>query len=480
MKIKRFVAKDIRLAMRMVKEELGADAVIMSNKSVDDGVEIVAARDFDEEAVQSKLNYQNSLVGENKKPVKKKIELTDFETDKNKVHLVSSDRKVGADGSIPKRAVRRNTDQYLGYAEKISLAAESKKSTTVKPTVKPTIKLKPQLKPQVQEPAQRTTQASGITSQKARDSSELETISKQFMQEMRNEIKALKSDFNTRLSEVAWNQGQQTNPVRFEMLRRLSSMGISKKLATKIANRLDSHEDSKVAFEKAKEMLIKVLPVVNDDLLEYGGVVALVGPTGVGKTTTIAKLAAKFSLKHGANEVALITTDNYRIGAHEQIATYAKLLDVPVRVASNAEELRQHINSFNDRRLILIDTAGMSQRDMRLADQIQTLKQEDIPVKTYLVMSAATQYKAVNEIINAFKVFEPESSILTKLDETATQGSILSSAIEHQLPISFMTNGQNVPEDIYIPEASILIEQCVTSIKEEAEIDDEWIAEGYA
>ena len=478
MKIKRFVAKDIRLAMRMVKEELGADAVIMSNKSVDDGVEIVAARDFDEEAVQSKLNYQNSLVGENKKPVKKKIELTDFETEKNKVHLVSSDRKIGADGSIPKRPVRRNTDQYLGYAEKISIATENKKMVATKPELKP--KPMAQLKPKVQKQTSQITQASGITPQKTRKSSEQETLSKQFMQEIRDEIKALKSVFNARLSEVAWNQGQQTNPVRFEMLRRLSMMGISKKLATKIANRLDDHEDSALAFEKAKEMLTKVLPVVNDDLLEYGGVVALVGPTGVGKTTTIAKLAAKFSLKHGANEVALITTDNYRIGAHEQIATYAKLLDVPVRVASNAEELRQHINSFNDRRLVLIDTAGMSQRDMRLADQIQTLKQEDIPVKTYLVMSAATQYKAVNEIINAFKVFEPESSILTKLDETATQGSILSSAIEHQLPISFMANGQNVPEDIYIPEASILIEQCVTSIKEEAETDDEWIAEGYA
>ena len=109
MKIKRFVAKDIRQAMRMVKDELGADAVIMSNKSVEDGVEIVAARDFDEEAVQSKLNYQNSLVGENKKPVKKKIELTDFETEKNKVHLVSSDRKIGADGSIPKK---NSTQKY--------------------------------------------------------------------------------------------------------------------------------------------------------------------------------------------------------------------------------------------------------------------------------------------------------------------------------------------------------------------------------
>ena len=211
----------------------------------------------------------------------------------------------------------------------------------------------------------------------------------------------------------------------------------------------------------------------------------MVGPTGVGKTTTIAKLAAQFILKHGASQVALITTDNYRIGAHEQLTTYGRLLDVPVRVAANAEELRSHINSFNDRRLILIDTAGMGQRDMRLAEQIQTLQQENVPIKTYLVMSAATQYKAINEIINAFKVFQPESSILTKLDETATQGSTLSAIIEQQLPVSFMTNGQQVPEDIYFPDAYTMIEHCAAGLTEENDYDndtsyDDWVAEGYA
>ena len=205
----------------------------------------------------------------------------------------------------------------------------------------------------------------------------------------------------------------------------------------------------------------------------------------MGKTTTIAKLAAKFILKHGPRQVALITTDNYRIGAHEQLATYGRLLDVPVRVATNANELRTHINSFNNRQLVLIDTAGMSQRDMRLAEQIQTLQQEDVPIKTYLVMSAATQYKAMNEIINTFKVFQPESSILTKLDETVTQGSALSAMIENQLPISFMTDGQQVPEDIYLPDAAELIEQCAAEINQENDYTnimnyDDWVAEGYA
>ncbi|MCF6250566.1 MAG: flagellar biosynthesis protein FlhF [Methylococcaceae bacterium] len=466
MKIKRFVAKDIRLAIRMVKDELGADAVIMSNKSVIEGVEIVAARDFDEQAIQSKLNSQESSSAHSHKN-NKKIELTDFETENNKVHLIKSSRKIGTDGTIPKRALNRNIDQYVGYAEKINLTSENNRSMVKK------------YKQQQTKPAKQ------FSNQVTDTMKQPLAVADNFMQEIRNEIKELKLSLNTKLADVSWNQGVQNSPVRSYLLHRLSGMGFSKKLAMKIVNRLDSHKDSELAFEKAKEMLVKVLPVVDDNLLEHGGIFALVGPTGVGKTTTIAKLAAKFILKHGPRQVALITTDNYRIGAHEQLTTYGRLLDVPVRVAANADELRSHINGFNDKRLILIDTAGMSQRDMRLSEQIHTLQQEDLPIKTYLVMSAATQYKAVNEIINAFKVFEPESSILTKLDEAATQGSILSAIIEQQLPVSFMTNGQQVPEDICFPDAYTMIEQCATELAEENDYTnelgyDDWMAEGYA
>lgn len=469
MKIKRFVAKDIRQAMKMVKDELGADAVIMSNKPVDEGVEIVAARDFDEEAVQHQLKSQTTTSNRPYK-AKKKIELADFDLEKDSLHIVSSARKVGDDGAIPKRPVRRHVDQYVGYAEKLSLTSANNKPVENKP------------KRAVQKPAVPAKQFS-FDAMKEKKSEP--AVSQQFMQEMRDEIKSLKAVFNTKLSEMSWAKEVQSNPVRIELLHRLAEMGISKKLSIKLANRLGNHKELALVFEKAQDMLAKVLPISNDNLLDEGGIVALVGPTGVGKTTTIAKLAAKYILKHGSKQVALITTDNYRIGAHEQLNTYGKLLDVPVKSATNAEELSMHINSFHDKHLILIDTAGMSQRDMRLADQIQTLQQNDVPIKTYLVMSASTQHKAMNEIINVFKVFEPEASILTKLDETVTLGSTLSSIIEHQLPVAFMTNGQQVPEDIYFPDPHTLINQCVEGLEEENDYahelkHDEWVAEGYA
>ncbi len=468
MKIKRFFAPDIRQAMKMVKAELGADAVIMSNRSVDEGVEIVAARDFDEQLIHNNLNDagQDQVKGGSDKKQGGK--------DKKPLHIISSPRKKGADGSSLHTPARQNPDPYLGYAEKIHLASRRQQS------------LDKTEKKQTPESAHQPIQKPVDSSKESPQSSvAVEQIMREVRQEMRQEMKGLKVMLDNRLAEVAWNNERERHPTRLDLLRRLADMGFSRKLAIKIGNRLGNHKDSELAFEKAREMLSKILPVAEDNLLEYGGIAALIGPTGVGKTTTIAKLAAQFILKHGPRQVALITTDNYRIGAHEQLNIYGRILDIPVRVAKNADDLREHINSFIEKRLILIDTAGMSQRDMRLAEQIQTLQQDDIPIKTYLVMSAATQYKAMHEIIEAFKIFTPQAGILTKLDETVTQGQTLSAIIEQQLPLSFLTDGQQVPEDIREPDARALIEQCRVGLDQENDFInnlnyDDWVAEGYA
>jgi flagellar biosynthesis protein FlhF len=480
MKIKRFFAADIRQAMRMVKEELGADAVIMSNKTVDGGIEIVAAQDFDEQSIHNKLQDQPAEQQQSPAHNTKKIVLPNFDAAKKRLQLLDSQRKQSAAAFVPEPPVRlhrspadydtstspgsrRNVDQYVGYAEKMQLRGKPEASTA-------------------------KINASVIRENPFKNVNPPEKqagLSDKLLMEMSRELKYLRTAMDTKLATISWAHNSQTTPVRTDLLRRLAGMSISKKLSVMIANHFTSHTDAELVFAKAQEMLAKVLPIAADNLLETGGIVALVGPTGVGKTTTIAKLAAKFILKHGSSQVALITTDNYRIGAHEQLNTYGRILDVPVRVASSAQELRNLINGFADKRLILIDTAGMSQRDMKLVEQINTLQQNGLSIRSYLVMSAATEYRAMNAIIKAFAVFDPQASILTKLDEAVTIGSAISSIIEHNLPLSFVADGQQVPEDIHSPHARSLIELCAAELNAEGDFNDNadyepWMAQSYA
>ncbi|MEQ1622600.1 MAG: flagellar biosynthesis protein FlhF [Methylococcales bacterium] len=494
MKIKRFFAPDIRQAMKMVKEELGADAVIMSNKSVDGGVEIVAARDFDEQVIQNQM-AQNNL-NKQQAPVEslglvellsKKLDLPNFEAEKNRLHVVSSPRKPGADNTAPERP-RRNIDQYVGYAEKVYLRDSASGPSAAKPTRATNefdrmASTKEAISAKINRPAAPLPPKEKVLHREPLESKS-NPVSEALLLEMSRELKSLRSAMDSKLANISQLQTNQNTSVRADLLKSLAGMSISNKLSVKIANRLTHHTDAELAFTQAQDLLSKVLPIEHDQLLDQGGIVALVGPTGVGKTTTIAKLAAKFILKHGPRQVALITTDNYRIGAHEQLNTYARILDIPVRVASSAFELRNLIQGFSDKRLVLIDTAGMSQRGMKLVEQINTLQESAVAIKTYLVMSAATEYKAMHEIINAFQVFEPQACILTKLDEAATVGAAISAIVEQNLPLSFVTDGQQVPEDIHSPSARNLIDQCVAELEMEINFNDmnneAWVAQGYA
>ncbi len=613
MKIKRYFAENIRQAMQMVRDELGADAVIMSNRKVEGGVEIVAARDFDEQSVRSNIPAQGREVEPDFfKPSKsakqiRKVDLPDFQADRNNLHVISSPRKK-EEPVFSSSTAKRGIDKYVGYAEKVQLRGNpeavkhhfstpapaskpSVPSVMIKVPKKSTAKPQPQYieqmpqresmyqenyhreppEPRYQEPryekpiyrepqsemyrepvaAQRAPIMPNVRETKAEvrneahdlrqhfsakaddyadefdelleevveaeietyekpkfaevmqkrvepaidempkevlDDDEKERVSSKLLSEVTKELKSLRSTLDTKLSRINFAARHAANPnstpIRSELLHKLAVMSISKKLSIKIANRFANHTNFDFVFTQAQELLAKVLPITNDNLLETGGVVALVGPTGVGKTTSVAKIAAQFTLKHGANQVALITTDNYRIAAHEQLNTYGTIPNLPVHTASSAEELRQLIQSFSDKKLVLIDTAGMSQRDMKLIEQINTLKENNVSIKSYLVMSAATEYKAMNEIIDAFHIFKPQAAILTKLDEAATIGSALSSLIEHNLALSFITNGQQVPEDMRHPVARDLIEQCVAELEVEdddfEEHNEAWVAQGYA
>ncbi|RKZ89673.1 MAG: flagellar biosynthesis protein FlhF [Gammaproteobacteria bacterium] len=286
--------------------------------------------------------------------------------------------------------------------------------------------------------------------------------------QMRREISGLKEMLQSQLSDLAWKDIKYSNsPTQVQLLQRHIQMGVHVELAKTLATQTNTSDDLETAWRHSLGSLASQIDVQQDDIINTGGVYALVGPTGVGKTTTVAKIAARCALKHGAKNVALITTDCYRIGGQEQLRTYARILGIPVRVAKTHQELNDALNDLLDRRFILVDTAGMNQRDMQLTEKFAMLKQQSPRIKNYLTLSATTQASVLNDIINAFSHLELSGCILTKTDETNSLGGAISALIRHQLPLAYICNGQQVPEDISLARPNTLVKQASELMKNE-------------
>jgi len=247
-------------------------------------------------------------------------------------------------------------------------------------------------------------------------------------------------------------------PTRSMLMNRLMDMGLSERVADQIACFIPEGGSDDEAWEQTLHLLEGQLNTTSDDILTRGGAVALVGPTGVGKTTTIAKLAARYAQRHGADKVALITTDTFRIGASEQLQTYGRIIGCPVKVAKNAQELADALLALRQKSLILIDTAGMGQRDKRLNEQLSQLIQNSrLRIRPYLVLSATSQSQVLMDAVKQFKALPLSGCIFTKLDECLSLGESISVAIEHGLPVGYLTNGQQVPEDIRVADANFMV-----------------------
>lgn len=285
--------------------------------------------------------------------------------------------------------------------------------------------------------------------------------------QMRKEISSLKDMLQTQLSDLAWKDMERSSPTQVQLLQRHLQMGVQVELAKKLTSQTNPADDLETAWRHSLGALASQIDVPQTDIINTGGIYALVGPTGVGKTTTIAKIAARCALKHGAKNVALITTDCYRIGGQEQLRTYARILGVPVRVARTHQELNESLNDLLDRRFILIDTAGMNQRDMQLTEKFAVLKNQSHRIKNYLTLSATTQASVLNDIINAFSHLELSGCILTKTDETSSLGGAISALIRHQLPLAYESNGQQVPEDLSLARPNTLVRQASELINEQ-------------
>lgn len=267
------------------------------------------------------------------------------------------------------------------------------------------------------------------------------------------------------LCGFAWGEQGRRHPVRTALLRRFLDLGLSPRLSREIVGEVAESGGYDGAGREGLRLLGRRLEVTGDDILTKGGVIALVGPTGVGKTTTVAKLAARFALRHGADRVALLTTDSYRVGAHEQLRTYARIMGIPMRFTRERDELRQALSELRERRLILIDTAGMSQRDLRLSEQLTLLRSGAPQVRSYIVLSATNNLHGLEETVRAFGRVPLTGSIITKVDEASTLGGVISAAIHNALPVAYVSDGQRVPEDIEPARSSSLVIGAVKAMK---------------
>jgi flagellar biosynthesis protein FlhF len=266
---------------------------------------------------------------------------------------------------------------------------------------------------------------------------------------MEREIKGLRSLLETELANLSWHDRRQRDPLKARVIEELSAMDIAPDVAATLASRTPSRTNLDDTSKIPLALLLRHLPVVDDLSTVNAGVHAIVGPTGAGKTTTIAKLAARWTMKHGSQGLALVSTDSYRIGAREQLMTYARVLGASMHAPNSGKELARVLERLRSKQLVLIDTAGMGPRDVRLPEQIEALKQGAAHAKFMLALPAPSEGRALEEIIRAFAPLSPSSCILTKVDEAGSLGAVISTAVRHRMKIAYLCNGQRVPEDLH-------------------------------
>ena len=272
-----------------------------------------------------------------------------------------------------------------------------------------------------------------------------------------------------------WQEVERREPVRAMIIKQLNELGFSDGFADQLAMRINDQAPAHEAWSQIETALNQQLLTGEDEILRQGGAVALLGPTGVGKTTTIAKLAARFAARYGADQIALITTDHYRIGAHEQLQTYGRIMGVVVKQARTYQELAQTLYQLRHRRLVLIDTAGMGQRDLRLNEQLDTLVgDKQIKIRNYLVLPATAQRRVLQEAVDHFRRIPLAGCILTKLDESLSLGDVLDVSIQNSLPISYITDGQRVPEDLRLANGQELVKQALGNLEQRREEPYYW------
>jgi flagellar biosynthesis protein FlhF len=414
MNIKRFFARNSREALSQVRLALGEEAVILSNRAVDGGTEILAAKEQD----------MDQMIIAQHTPAK--AAPTSLLSPSNQKQIEILTRRHYAEAPpLPNP----------GEIEWEAFTAAANYMPESRPLEKQQI-----LAPQIQ----------AVT----------HSIPAIEMDSIRQEMQSMREMLQTQLSEMAWHNMQQRDPQKSTLLSQMISAGFSASLARFIAEKSPVAKTSADAMSWLQKILAHNINCMNNEsqLLDQGGVFAMIGPTGVGKTTTTAKLAARYVMKHGAKNLALITTDAYRIGGHEQLRIYGKILGVMVHAVKDQADLKLALQELKGKHTILIDTVGVSQRDKMVAEQIAMLQGAGKHIKKLLCLNATSTGETLSDVTRAYRGQGLDGAIITKLDEAATIGGALDIVIREKLSLYYVANGQRVPEDLYLADKDKLLQ----------------------
>ncbi|MDB6049949.1 MAG: flhF [Pseudomonas sp.] len=431
MQVKRFFAADMRQAMKLVRDELGADAAIIGNRRIAGGVELTAA-----------LDYKLSALA----PRVPNIELED-ELRKTQSRIVSAQAELGTRGD---NDTTINRQLFSGS----SLDAAE---THIEPTF--------------EEPRRPLPQAAAASAEP--------TIGLRAYESMRSELNGLRELLEVQLGSLAWNQLQGSRPQQANLWRRLQRIGLSGPLSRDLLAMTTEIEEPRQAWRMLLAHLARMIVTPDVEPLEEGGVIAMVGPAGMGKTTTLAKLAARYVLKYGPQNIALVSMDSYRIGAQEQLKTLGRILNVSVTHIDPGQSLGQALEPLLKKRVVLIDTAGLQASDPALRMQLESLAGRGIKARNYLVLATTSQKQVLTAAYHSYKRCGLAGCILTKLDETASLGEVLSLAISHELPVAYLTDGPRIPDDLHLPRRHQLVSRAV-SVQMQEEPSEEAMADMFA
>jgi flagellar biosynthesis protein FlhF len=468
MKIKRFVAPDMRQAMREVREDQGPDAVILSTRRMDEGIEIIAAVDFDEALVREAARHGAPLEVENRAPAAAPAP---------EARPAAARRSDVTPPPLP-TAIRRDDE---GVTVSLSRRAAVAQVEPVKAgPVARTIDVSDL--PVIKAIAEMAAPAEAAAPAAANDvPATLHPLLERAMQDtarVRAELGSLRELLETQLSSLIWNDMERRQPMRARVLREMTRLGIEPDVARQLVDELPADINAEQARYLPLGVLSRSLSIGPRDHAERRGVTALVGSTGVGKTTTIAKLAARAVMRHGASQVALVSTDHYRIGAAAQLEHYGRLLGVRVYPAYDADSLRHVLELLRGHHTVLVDTAGLAGGDPRLAEQLDVLRNGG-DLRACLVLAANAHASSLDEAVRAYLPVQPNACILTKLDEAPSLGGALSVLIRHRLALDYVADGQRVPEDIATADARVLVCRAAQALKGNAPADDAVMADRF-